>query len=800
MFDNLLQKFKQHPQTTTQAPHKALTVPTERVWQPGDTILDRYLVQEIFSGAMGRVFIAEHQGWRVKMAIKVPKSEILAHKEGIKRILTEANSWVKMGMHPNIATCYYVLTIDQTPYIFIEYVDGGDLSIWLKTGRCREIRTALTLAIQFCHGMEFTHSHGIIHRDIKPGNILISKDAFLKITDFGIIHTLEGKAPGLPLAAGESETTVGFRGTPSYASPEQFKDSHNIDQRSDIFSFGICLWLMLCGHRPYRHNSSPLQAEPTPLDPQTVFPPVLTELLTKVIAPAPNDRQQSFAELRQELNQAYISYFKVPCPYMDLDVSALEADNLNNRAASFFELGKTTLGERCLKKALDKDDTHTEAIFNYTLFKWRQGIASPKRLLKQLEASKKRTPEAQMLNTLSQAVKCALNKETWESDSGHPVKDYFPEYLLCRPKNSATIFQQSQLRNSVKSNISDLVSAKKYSECNKILFDLWRNDRFKKDILFLKTYEKLQKAGRKTTPAWVLRLKTNQLDDHELRKMFYLPGPPAEICNLRESALTFHPLTARAKNNLAKNFAASKVVTISPNGRYLALGSPDNTAIIWDNTSKKRLSNIVANCGISALSLKADSSKLLVGSDDGSIKQYLLPDKIDRPFITKNNSSKITSICQFTKGDDYITGSKDGSIRYWQGQEKEPIRIIKAHTRPVTILEPVPDGLLFISGEDGPELKVWDRQTGRCIRTIIPHDGLPFSLICLADGKRFITASEDDMIKMWDITSVESIFTLDGRGNGITSLCQGPYPHIFLSGGQDGSLIFWMIIYELDFS
>ena len=165
-FASVKQKIAAHPSSaSSDAPAPPLDeqpsgtpIPAVPTWNPNDVILDRYRIEQVMSGSMGKVYMSEHLGWGVKMAIKAPRSEVLADKEGMKRILREANSWIRMGMHPNVATCYYVLSLNKVPHLFIEYVDGGSLADWLETGRCRNLRTALTLAIQFCHGMEYTHS------------------------------------------------------------------------------------------------------------------------------------------------------------------------------------------------------------------------------------------------------------------------------------------------------------------------------------------------------------------------------------------------------------------------------------------------------------------------------------------------------------------------------------------------------------------------------------------------------------------------------------------------------------------
>ena len=171
------------------------------VWKPGDEILGLYRVEDVIeTGGMGRVYIAHHKGWNVKLAIKSPNEMMLSDRNNFARVLREANSWTELGLHPNIAYCYYVRSIEDVPHIFVEYVDGGNLRQWIAEGKCIDYRVSLDLAIQFCHGMEHAHSKGMIHRDIKPENVLMTKDGMLKITDFGLVRAgaviADGKGRG----------------------------------------------------------------------------------------------------------------------------------------------------------------------------------------------------------------------------------------------------------------------------------------------------------------------------------------------------------------------------------------------------------------------------------------------------------------------------------------------------------------------------------------------------------------------------------------------------------------------------
>ncbi len=201
-------------------------------WEPGQVILGIYKVENKISGGMGHVYIVQHLKWNRELAIKAPNQAMLSDRDLFARILREAHSWTEMGLHPNIAYCYYVRNIENVPHIVVEYVDGGNLRQWLKEGKCRDYRKNLDLALQFCHGIEYAHGKGMIHRDIKPENILMTRDGTLKITDFGLvrktadprekisfIRDLHPSAPAVK-SQDESLTEWGtFMGTEGYISP-----------------------------------------------------------------------------------------------------------------------------------------------------------------------------------------------------------------------------------------------------------------------------------------------------------------------------------------------------------------------------------------------------------------------------------------------------------------------------------------------------------------------------------------------------------------------------------------------------
>jgi serine/threonine protein kinase len=114
---------------------------------------------------------------------------MLCDRNNFARALCDADSWSELGVHPRIAYCYYVRKLGEVPHIFVEYLDGGNFRQWIEEGKCIDYRVGPDLAIQFCHGMEYAHSRGMIDRDIKPENVLMSKEGQLKATDFGLVRS-----------------------------------------------------------------------------------------------------------------------------------------------------------------------------------------------------------------------------------------------------------------------------------------------------------------------------------------------------------------------------------------------------------------------------------------------------------------------------------------------------------------------------------------------------------------------------------------------------------------------------------
>ncbi len=770
-------------------------------WKPGDIINDRYRVEEIFSGAMGKVYISEHLGWKIKMAIKVPRPEVLADQEGLKRILAEANGWVKLGLHPNIATCYYVRNIGGVPHLFIEFVNGGTLDEWIRAGRCRDFRTALSLAVQFCNGMEYTHAKGIIHRDIKPQNILLSKTGILKITDFGIIRSLEDKEGyrndnGKINKSGDEEGTIGFRGTPKYASPEQLRNTHSVDFRTDIFSFGVCLWLMFCNKCPYLKNAVGGALDPTPDDPRVVLPKSLQELLKKVVAHDRRERYADFAELRTALNEVHQELYHVASPYALMPYFDLQAESYNNRAVSMAELGKIKQARALINQALDINDLLPEAISNFIILKWRTTTEKAERVQSLIATTKKRLPGNRLLDGLEDEVRKYLRP----NGKDKARREAPPELLLCAPKSPMEIFRQGQLFQSIQQNVLDLLHNNKFADCYETLIRSWRHNNFTRDRTFNKTYERLLEQGRKTKAIAGQRIFTHPGFGPPVQLLAYLPAGKEIVTISSDNRILLRRLGTRKKIKLLDR-TRDNILTLAAStaGDVLATGREDGTVTIYSLKSggKKNLSS--EGEAITSLAFSPDGQWLASGNRGGEIRIFSLTEKKSRELAAIEGGA-VQSLLIINHNLDMISGSEDGVIRLWMEGEKKFVRAIDAHVMAVQSLSATPDGRQFVSCSPDRMVRVWDQLTRLCQHSIPAHSDDITDVLILGDGHSLISASENDIIKVWDLETGDQRLTLDGRGGGITSLCRGPRPHTFLAGRQDGAIVLWMIIYALDFS
>lgn len=265
----------------------------------GMYINDRYeIIDKVGSGGMADVYKAKCHRLNRYVAIKVLKSEYSSDKNFVSKFRNEAQSAAGLS-HPNIVNVYDVGEDNGLYYIVMELVEGITLKRFIERKGHLEIKEAVGISIQIAQGMEAAHANHIIHRDIKPQNIIISREGKVKVTDFGIAK-----------AATSNTVTQNAIGSVHYLSPEQARGGYS-DERSDIYSLGVTLYEMLTGRVPFVGDNTVsvallhIQGEATPV--RELNPSVsvsLDKIVQKCMQKKQERRYQSASELIQDLKSS----------------------------------------------------------------------------------------------------------------------------------------------------------------------------------------------------------------------------------------------------------------------------------------------------------------------------------------------------------------------------------------------------------------------------------------------------------------------------------------------------------------
>jgi serine/threonine protein kinase len=276
-------------------------------------VLGQYrLLEEVGEGGFGHVYKALHVVMGRQVAIKVISPEVVEEAQARSWFRREVRAATQL-YHPNIVMAYDANEADGLLFLVMEYVDGCDLETLVKRQGPLSISVACTMLRQAAAALQYAHDRGMVHRDVKPANLLVprqeeqpkSDSPMVKVVDFGLAR--------LHRSAGSNSLSVqgekGFIGTPDYASPEQIRDASTVDGRSDLYCLGCTFYYALAGRKPFRGDTvfetifKHLEEEAPPLETvRPEVPPGISAVVRRLMAKDPNHRFQTPAELIAELD------------------------------------------------------------------------------------------------------------------------------------------------------------------------------------------------------------------------------------------------------------------------------------------------------------------------------------------------------------------------------------------------------------------------------------------------------------------------------------------------------------------
>jgi len=752
------------PQPDEQAPSVQpgeSAVPAE--WQVGDTILDLYEVKDVFTGGgMGLVYRIRHKGWNIDLAVKSPRLEYFeteAHRDNFMR---EAETWVNMGLHPQIVNCYYVRTLGGIPRVFVEFLEGGSLKEWIDDHRLytggpqAALERILDVAIQFAWGLDYAHEQGLVHQDVKPANVMMTGEGLAKVTDFGLAkaRAVAGE-PGAEISGRSILVSAGGM-TPAYCSPEQAA-GQPLSGKTDVWSWGVSVLEMLAGEVTWFSG----QAAPSALESylvagvdDTATPPIpaaLVELLRRCFKWQPSARPATMGEIASVLQGIYSQETGQPYPRERPRPAESLADSLNNQAASLVDLGRNERAEALWEQALQADPQHTASIYNWGLARWRSGRLADDVLVQQLEGAR-----------------------------GSHDNGWLEEYLL------GMVHLE---RADLEAGISMLeVAAQRPNTGSDV-------------------GAALDRARWGSIPAARL-LRTFEGHTGGVRSVSFSPDGRYALSGSDDKTLRLWEV---ASGILLRSFAGHTSwvtsVSFSPDGRYALSGGMDKTLRLWEVKSGRLLRTFEGHTvQVRSVAFSPDGRSVLSASgdwQDSTDKTLRLWEvasgRLLRTF--EGHTREVSSVTFSPDGRYALSGSDDRTLRLWDVASGRLLRTFEGHTSPVTSVSFSPDGRFALSTGGGIAhqdytVRLWEVASGRLLRTFEGHTGGVNSARFSPDGRYALSGSLDQTLRLWEVANGRLLRTFEGHTDIVESVSFSPDGRCALSGSWDKTLRLWDLPHE----
>jgi WD40 repeat protein/serine/threonine protein kinase len=690
--------------------------PTGAGWRPGDVVLGLYEVAGVLGeGGMGRVYRVRHRGWDLDLAVKVPLASVLEARGGADLFEREAETWVNLGLHPHVVTCHYVRRVDGLPLVFAEYADGGSLHDAIRGGRLTSVDGILDVAIQFAWGLHHAHEQGLVHRDVKPANVMLTSDGLAKVTDFGLARArpLRMKAPGGALAGHTMTFEGGAGGTPAYVSPEQ-AGGRPLNRRSDLWSFALSVLEAFIGGRAWEFGLAAPEVlaavRGNPAEARTALPDSVADLLARCFQERPDDRPHDLAEVAAILRSAWEAAMGRSYPRQEPRGGIRSADALNNRAVSLVDLGRSADASALWQQALSAEAQHVEATYNAGLAAWLDARVTDDELLRRMaEACTSHATRGRARQLLGRV---------------HLVLEQRPEALAA--------FERAGALGGADDLDRELAHAPAAPEPP------------------LRTLRGLP------GPIAALALSA---DGHTVAA-----GSGAEV-RLWDAGSGEHLRTLP--------IAGAKVRTLAllPDQRFLLVGVENARLAQWDLASGRPVRVWAHHSGFAtSLAVVSDGGLVVSGGSDRLVR--LWDPATGRPVREMAGHEDAVTAVAAAKAH-VASASRDGTVRIWAVEDGRCLGVLRGHEgRVLAVALDEPRSRVVSAGEDGT-VRDWGLRSHETVRVYRSHAQPVTGVALSADGARILSGSGDRTVRAF-LTDGERLASLVRLAAGVQALAIAP--------------------------
>ncbi|MCG6551725.1 MAG: protein kinase, partial [Candidatus Magnetominusculus sp. LBB02] len=754
-------------------------------WSVGGVILDLYEIKEVFtSGGMGLVYRIYHKGWNSDMAVKCPRPEYFkteVQKSGFER---EAETWMALGLHPNIVSCYYVRRIDGIPCVFAEYLDGGSLGDWIKHGRLKSIDTVIDIAVQFAVGLHYAHEKGLIHQDVKPANVLMTSNGTAKVTDFGLARaqsltaTLDGSDVEASHDEGRRSRLLSSSGmTQAYCSYEQANLSP-LTLKTDIWSWGVSILEVFIGGVTWLSgNVAAIVLEDYLRNPPTGanipdMPKRLSALLRRCFMQDPQERPADMRQIITELKEIYKDVTGKDYPRGEYLTGRLTADSLNNRAVSFLDLGRKDEAEGMWKESLRVDPRHVESAFNLALYEWKSRSISERDIFRRIEEIiRNQTLKPRDYNLIGRMYMffCEYGRAVDTMWRG------FKEVSASAEEVKAIVLAMCAegRRSSKKDDTAAMSLWKDVEKYSRLLLE-----GSSKDIQVIAAHAmSLLKQGRAAeSSAFYDEMKAEVIQ------------PPNSVLAAAAGYLPGYEII----HTLEGHSGLVSAVVLSKDGKLaITAGTEDRSVRLWKVDTGECLHVLEGHTDwVTCVCFSADETAIISGSLDRTLRFW------DRTRgkclkVLEAHKDGVTAVTASADGRYVISGGNDAAVRLWSSGSL--IRSFEGHSGRITSLSMGHRGPYILSASNDKTVRLCNLATGKCLAVMTGHDGAINHIAKAVNSSHILTSSEDMTVRLWESSTAKHLRTFSGHEGSVTAAAFMPGGRSFISGSADNTLCRWDI-------
>jgi WD40 repeat protein/tRNA A-37 threonylcarbamoyl transferase component Bud32 len=767
----------------------------------------RYRILEpLGSGGMGTVYKARHRMMDRLVAVKVIHRRLLRRPLAVERFRREAKAAARLA-HANIVTAFDADEAGGCHFLVMEFIEGTSLAAVVAARGRLGVAEACGYARQAALGLQHAFEHGMVHRDVKPQNLMLTPHGKVKVLDFGLAH-VAGDAPD-PIGPGdtrEATPAAGLTrastmlGTPDYMAPEQTADSRAVDVRTDIYALGCTLYFLLTGRPPFPEGTEAdklaahRSREPRPLsDYISRLPPGLDAVVRRMMAKEPARRYQTPAQVAAALLPFAEPPVRRRPRYRAIIAAAALAATMTVTAVIYVKTDHGTLiidvNEPDVTVMLDGSDVR---------------IKSPRDEI---------------------AVSVGKHRLRVEKDGFAAFTD---EFEVRRGGRAEVTARLVRVEEEVPPTPADLAAAAKQIRAG------LPNDPAAEAVVAIRdklvAYRAAHPGFSEAVPAarlmarlpWPMDALSRSRVSEEARTLAGDGDParaPTELVGVYGDGRFMHwgagecvaysrdgtllvsggndwtiriwdPATGLARHRLpgrGQVFA----VAVSPSGDLLATGANDGIIRVWDTaTGRERYARKGHDPWVTFLAFADDGRTLYSGGPDGAIRLW------DMPVGTQRGSYKLAKapwdVMWMDLSPDERTlaaGGNDRTVKMFHAATGESLGTLGSHSDLVRSLKFSPDGRLIASAGFDGAVKIWDLDTRSLKKVLHSERGPLWGVAFDPDGQAFAACEESGRVRVWDAKSWELRHTLRGRASMCRNAAFAPGGKVLATVGRDSGLI-----------